>query len=123
MVAVSAFSWQHHEVVQQRAALARSVAPYSGRGTGPFAHIMISFGLDPMTGRAAALAAGHGFLPGWTFAITGDLLYYALIALATLGLNTWIRNPNLTVLAVMAGMIGVPMLVRRLRVKRARVVQ
>jgi hypothetical protein len=68
-----------------------------------------------MTGRAAALAAGHGFLTGWAFAITGDMLYYAVIALTTLRLNSYFRNPNTTVLVVLGAMIAVPMLVRRFR--------
>jgi len=48
---------------------------------------MISFGVDPITGRATALAAGHGIVAGWGFAIAGDILYYAVLALTTLRLN------------------------------------
>ena len=43
---------------------ARSVAHMSGTNTGPLALVMISFGVDPMTGRTTAHAAGHGFLAG-----------------------------------------------------------
>lgn len=96
-------------------AMARSVAQFGGTGAGPFTLLMIAFGVDPMTGRAAALAAGHGFLMGWTFAIAGDMLYYAVIAVTTLRLNTYFRDPNTTVLVVLGGMILVPMLVRQLR--------
>ena len=96
-------------------ATARSAAHIGGPGAGPISLIMIAFGVDPMTGRSAALAAGHGFLAGWAFAIAGDMLYYAVIALTTLRLNTYIKNPNTTMWIVLVGMLLVPMLVRRLR--------
>ncbi|HJW73849.1 MAG TPA: hypothetical protein VJ486_13580, partial [Geothrix sp.] len=80
-----------------KAAMARSTAHFGGPGAGPFALVMIAFGVDPMTGRASALAAGHGFLAGWAFAIAGDMLYYAVIAATTLRLNAYFRNPNTTV--------------------------
>lgn len=94
---------------------ARSVAYVSGTGTGPLALVMIAFGVDPMTGRATALAAGHGFLAGWAFAIAGDMLYFAVIALTTLHLNSYVRDPNVTMLIVLGAMVTVPMLVRYLR--------
>src|SRR5438270_11751287 len=53
-----------------RLALAKTTAPY-GAGGGPFALVMIAFGVDPMTGRAAALAAGHGFVAGWVLDVGG----------------------------------------------------
>ena len=96
-------------------ATARSVAHYGGTGAGPVALILIAFGVDPMTGRASALAAGHGFVAGWAFAIAGDMLYFAVIALTTLRLNSSIRDPNTTMLIVLAAMVVVPMLVRRFR--------
>jgi hypothetical protein len=96
-------------------AMARSAAHFSGTNTGPAALILVSFGVDPMTGRAAALASDHGFLAGWAFAIAGDMLYYAIIALTTLRLNAYFRNPNTTVWVVLAAMIALPMLVRYLR--------
>src|SRR5438046_3176693 len=42
-------------------AVHRSIAHY-GTSAGPLALIVIAFGVDPMTGRAAAVAAGHGFV-------------------------------------------------------------
>jgi hypothetical protein len=98
-------------------AMARSVAHISGTGTGPLALIMIAFGVDPMTGRATALAAGHGFLAGWAFAIAGDLLYFAVIALTTLRLNSYFKDPNTTMLVVLAAMFTVPILVRFVRTR------
>jgi len=98
-----------------KAVTARSVAHISGTSTGPLALIMIAFGVDPMTGRATALAAGHGFLAGWAFAIVGDMLYFAVIALTTLRLNSYFRDPNTTMLIVLGAMVAVPILVRYLR--------
>ncbi len=94
---------------------ARSAAHFSGTGAGPLALIMIAFGVDPMTGRASALAAGHGFVAGWAFAIAGDMLYFAVIALTTLRLNAYFRDPNTTMWIVLGAMLVVPMVVRRFR--------
>ncbi len=69
------------------------------RGQGlawPLALIMIAFGVDLMTGRASALAAGHGFVAGWAIAIAGDLLSFGVIAISTLRLNAYIQDPNTT---------------------------
>ncbi len=101
-----------------KAATARSVAQFGGTGAGPIALIMIAFGVDPMTGRASALAAGHGFVAGWAFAIAGDMIYFAVIALTTLRLNTYIRDPNITMFIVLGAMFLVPLLIRRLRSRR-----
>jgi hypothetical protein len=98
-----------------KAATARSVAHFGGTGAGPLALIMVAFGVDPMTGRASALAAGHGFVAGWAIAIAGDMLYFALIAITTLRLNTYIHDPNTTMLIVLAAMFLVPVLIRRMR--------
>lgn len=98
-----------------KAATARSVAHIGGTSTGPLALVMISFGVDPMTGRTTAHAAGHGFLAGWAFAIAGDMLYFAVIALTTLRLNSYFRDPNTTMLIVLGAMFIVPMVVRYFR--------
>jgi hypothetical protein len=95
-----------------KAGMSRSAAHFGGTSAGPLTLIMIAFGVDPMTGRASALAAGHGFLAGWTFAIAGDLLYFAVIALATLRLNSYFKDPNTTMWVVLGAMFIVPMLVR-----------
>jgi hypothetical protein len=98
-----------------KTASARSVAHLGGTGAGPITLVMIAFGVDPMTGRASALAAGHGFLAGWAFAIAGDMLYFAVIALTTLRLNSYFHDPNTTMLIVLGAMFGVPMIVRYFR--------
>ena len=97
---------------------ARSVEHIGGTSSGPLALVMIAFGVDPMTGRATAHAAGHGFLAGWAFAIVGDMLYFAVIALTTLRLNSYFRDPNTTTLIVLGAMFVMPMLVRYVRSAR-----
>ena len=57
--------------------IAKTMEHY-GNSSGIFALIMIAFGADPMTGRAVAVAAGHGFLVGWMIAIAGDMIYFSL---------------------------------------------
>jgi len=98
-----------------KAATARSVSHYSGTGAGPIALTMIAFGVDPMTGRASAHAAGHGIIAGWAFAIAGDMLYFAVIAISTLRLNSYIHDPNITMLIILVAMFCVPALVRFIR--------
>ena len=100
--------------------MAQSTAYFSGTGMGPFSLVMIAFGLDPISGRVAALAAGHGVLSSWAIAIAGDLLYYAVIALTTLRLSAYIRNPHLTAGIVLAAMFVVPILVLGVREARRR---
>lgn len=101
-----------------KAATARSVAHIGGTGAGPVALIIVAFGVDPMTGRATALAAGHGFITGWAIAIAGDMLYFAVIAITTLNLNSYIRDPNTTMFIVLAAMLIVPVVIRRIRSRR-----
>jgi hypothetical protein len=98
-----------------KAAAVRSAAHIGGTSTGPLALVMVSFGVDPMTGRATAHAAGHGFIAGWAIAIAGDMLYFGVIALTTLRLNSYFKDPNTTMLIVLGAMIVVPMLVRFFR--------
>ena len=96
-----------------RLAMSRTTAHYGGAG--PFTLIMIAFGVDPMTGRAAAAAAGHRFIAGSTIAITGDMLYFAVIMIATLRLNSVLGNTNLTMAVILAAMFILPLIVRRLK--------
>ena len=98
-----------------KAATARSVSHFSGTGAGPIGLIMIAFGVDPMTGRASAHAAGHGFIAGWAIAIAGDMLYFAVISISTLRLNSYFKDPNTTMLIILVAMFSVPLLVRLIR--------
>jgi len=100
-----------------RIAMARNAAYVSGKSTGPLTLVMISFGVDPMTGRATALTAGRGIVAGWAFAIAGDMLYYAVVALTTLRLNAYVSNPSLTILAVLGAMMLAPLIARYCRSK------
>jgi hypothetical protein len=108
---------------RMKAAMAKSAAHFSGTGASPITLVMISFGVDPMTGRASALAAGHGFLMGWAFAIAGDMLYYAVIAVTTLRLNRYFRDPDTTMWIVLGAMIVVPLIVRSFRVLQGKQVR
>lgn len=95
-------------------AVKKSTAHY-GNTLGPLALIMIAFGADPMTGRSAAVAAGHGFMSGWMIAITGDMLYYTLLMVSTLWLKSVLGDGTWTMMIILALMVLVPILVRRIR--------
>jgi hypothetical protein len=101
-----------------RAVTAHSVSHISGTTAGPLALVMVAFGVDPMTGRATALAAGHGFLAGWAIAIAGDMLYFVVIALTTLRLNSYFKDPNTAILVVLGAMFFMPVLARYFRSKQ-----
>jgi hypothetical protein len=47
------------------------------------------------------------------------MLYFAVIAITTLRLNSYFKDPNTTMLLVLGAMIVVPMLVRYFRSKRS----
>ena len=102
------------------AAMHKTASLYGGPGAGPFTLILIAFGVDPMTGRAAAMASGHGFVAGWAIAIAGDMMYYGVIAFSTLKLSAYFKDPNTTMFIVLGGMIVVPMLVRRVKLAYSR---
>ncbi|HLO67964.1 MAG TPA: hypothetical protein VK188_13150, partial [Holophaga sp.] len=98
-----------------REAQARTQGTFGSSPAGPAALVLISFGIDPMTGRASALAAGHGPVAGWAFAIAGDMLYYAVVAAVTLRLNDRIRHPEATVALMLTAMVILPLLAGRVR--------
>jgi hypothetical protein len=92
----------------------KSIAHY-GNKTGPLALIMIAFTVDPMTGRAAAIAAGHGFVTGWMVAIAGDMIYFTLLMVSTLWLNSVLGDGTWTVIIILLVMMIVPVVIRKLR--------
>jgi hypothetical protein len=98
-------------------ALARGVQRTTDRAgaKGPLGLVLVSFSVDPMTGRAAAAAAGHGFLPGWTFAITGDMFYFVLLMASTLWLNGILGDERLTIGVVLVITLLLPSVMRRWR--------
>lgn len=97
-----------------RASVVKSTGRY-GVKPGPLTLILISFGVDPLTGRTAALIAGHGFLVGWTFAIIGDMFFFALIMASTLWLSNILGDGTWAALIVMLAMFCGPALVRGVR--------
>ena len=92
----------------------RSIAGFSAK-PGPFMLVVISFGIDPMTGRAAAMAAGHGLVASWIFAIAGDMIFFGVTMVSTIWLHGILGDGTWTAIIIVALMIGVPAVVRKLR--------
>lgn len=88
---------------------------YYGTKLGPMALILVAFGADPMTGRAATAVAGHGFIVGWMLSITGDMMYFLLIMASTLWLSQYLGDGTWTTLAILVLMMVAPGLLRRVR--------
>lgn len=88
-----------------------------GNSSSVFALIMIAFGVDPMTGRAVAMAAGHGFIGGWLIAIAGDMIYFTLIMVSTLWLKNVLGDGTWTMLIILAIMMVIPSIIRRFQMK------
>lgn len=95
----------------------RRVGSQDSWGTSPFGLVMVSF-IEPMTGRSAAAVVGHGFVSGWAIAITGDMLFFAVIMITTLVMNRAIEDERTTALVMLVVVLGLPPLVRRLRRRR-----
>jgi hypothetical protein len=95
----------------------KSIARYGAR-PGILSLIMISFGVDPMTGRSAAKAAGHGFVVGWAIAIAGDMLFFWLLLVSTLFLSGILGDGTWATLAILVITMGMAHLVRRVSSKR-----
>jgi hypothetical protein len=70
-----------------------------------------------MTGRAATIFAGHGFLTGWALAIAGDMLYFMVLMVSTLWLNQLLGDGTWTIVIITVAMLVVPALIRRWRRK------
>ncbi len=97
-----------------RLAMERSASRF-GHATGPFALVMVAFGVDPMTGRAAALAAGYGFVGGWAIAIAGDMIYFSVLMVGTLWLKELVGDGTAVMLIILTLMFVGPLVVRKLR--------
>jgi hypothetical protein len=91
----------------------KKTTSFYGSSLGPFALIMVSFGADPMTGRVAAAASGHGFVVGWILAILGDMLYFTLLMVSTLWLSNILGNGTWATVIILLLTMVVPPLVRR----------
>ena len=82
---------------------------------GPLGLVLVSFTVSLMAGRAAAAAAGHGFLRGWSLAIAGDMLYFLLLMTSTLVLSSVLGDERMTVGIVLVAMFVLPSILRRRR--------
>jgi hypothetical protein len=80
---------------------------------GPLGLILVSFTVDPVSGRGAAAAAGHGFISGWTVAIIGDMMYFGVLMAATLWLSGLFGDDRTTVGVVLLAVWGLSWLIRR----------
>lgn len=90
---------------------------YYGHAQGHLALVIMAFGVDPMTGRAIAKLAGHGFIVGWMIAITGDMLYFSVILASTLWLKGIVDDGRVVMAVILLGMLGIPPLIRLIKVK------
>jgi len=86
---------------------------------GPLGIALVSFTVSMTTGRAAAVAAGHGPVMGWALAILGDLGYFLVLMASTLWLSSILGDERITVGVVLVGMWVVPMLIRKWRERNA----
>ncbi|HYC23152.1 MAG TPA: hypothetical protein VEI94_10635 [Candidatus Bathyarchaeia archaeon] len=95
------------------ARLFRQSTPRAGTVRGPMGIVLLSFSVDPITGRTTAAAAGHGFVFGWMLAIAGDMLYFALLMVSTLWLSGVLGDERLTIGVVLILTLVLPSLMRR----------
>lgn len=77
--------------------------------------IGVSFVVDPMTGRAAAHMAGHGFVGGWLIAIAGDMIYFSVVMVSTLWMRSVLGDGTAAMLVILVLMIGIPAIVKKIR--------
>jgi len=97
------------------ARLTETTGLQEGGVRGPLGLILVSFTVNPLAGRAAAAAAGHGFFSGWALAIIGDMIYFALIMVSTLWISSIFGNDRLAIGIVLIVAFLAPILLRRLR--------
>ena len=83
-----------------------------GNRSGVIPLVMIAFGADPMTGRAVAGAAGHGFFTGWAIAIAGDMIYFSLLMVSTLWLHNILGDGTVTMFIILGFMMILPTVIR-----------
>lgn len=88
-----------------------------GSNPGPLMLVVIAFGVDPMTGRAAALAAGHNFFTGWAIAIAGDMIFFGVVMASTIWLNNFLGDGTMAAVIIMVAMLLIPAIIKRVRKK------
>lgn len=86
-----------------------------GANPGPFTLVILAFGVDPMSARAAALAQGHNFLAGWAFAIAGDMMFFAVTMASTIWLHDVLGDGTSAAVIIMIAMLVIPGLVRKIK--------
>ncbi|MGZ3691128.1 MAG: hypothetical protein ACXVAX_06480 [Pseudobdellovibrio sp.] len=86
----------------------------------PHVLVLISFGVDPMTGRAATYIAGHGFFAGWAMAIAGDMIFFTVIMASTLWLNNILGDGTWTAIIITVAVILGPTLFKKLKARFTR---
>jgi hypothetical protein len=84
-----------------------------GGTRGPLGLVLFSFTVDPVSGRGAAAAAGHGFISGWALAIIGDMIYFAVLMAATLWLSGMFGDERITVGVVLLSIWVLSWFIRR----------
>ena len=100
-----------------RSGIARFTARAGLRGAGmrgPVSIVLVAFAVSLTSGRAAAAAAGHSFVPGWSLAIAGDMLYFVLLMGSTLWLSSLFGNDRLTVGIMLGLSLLLPLVMQRL---------
>src|SRR5712691_12556474 len=100
---------------QKLGRLTETTGLQEGGVRGPLGLILVSFTVNPLAGRAAAAAAGHGFFSGWALAIIGDMIYFALIMASTLWISSVFGNDRLAIGIVLIVAFLAPIVLRRLR--------
>lgn len=90
-------------------------AGLSGSGVqGRMGIVLVALMVSLTSGRAAAAAAGHGFVPGWSLAIAGDMIYFFLLMGSTLWLSAMFGNDRLVVGLMLGFSLILPLAFRRL---------
>ncbi len=112
---VSRRVWLLNRLGARLARLTETTGLQEGGVRGPLGLILVSFTVNPLAGRAAAAAAGHGFFSGWALAIIGDMIYFALIMASTLWISSVFGNDRLAIGVVLIVAFLAPILLRRLR--------
>jgi uncharacterized membrane protein len=86
-----------------------------GPNPGPWLLVLIAFGVDPMTGRAASHMAGHGFLTGWATAIAGDMIFFLVVMASTLWLNNILGDGTWTAVIITLLILFLPAVLKKIR--------
>lgn len=83
----------------------------------PLSLILLTFGTDPMTGRSIAKIVGHGAITGWSLVFIGDMMFFIVVMVSTLSLNSYLGDGTWTAVIITVAIFGVPALIRYLRAK------